>query len=193
MSHPVIYSASFRWIFVTWHFFTVMAAASGILIVATFVLGIACRVNFGKGLLRYLDAEEPLDGNDFPPVFHEKMDFGDDPETVEFPSSRGRPVPTFSATFGSGPEVPKPTQMRFGPSRGPGTNAYSGTQASHQQVDRQRAGFVAGSLSSPSLGSGSIEASLARSPTKGSQATLKSGSSTSSGRTDPMGNRWVIE
>lgn len=82
-----------------------MACSSVFLTVLAFVLGIVCRMNFGKGLLRYLNAQEPLPGDDFAPV-----SYGSDPEKVDFPSNH-QPIPTFSATFGKGSEVPVPTQM----------------------------------------------------------------------------------
>lgn len=176
-------SISFRWTFVVWPFFAVMAVVSGTLMIVTFILGVACRFNFGKGLPRYLNAEEPLEGNDFTPVFPEQRDFYDDPEKVDFPSSNGRPIPTFSATFGKGSEVPRPTQMHFGPSRGPGKDMYGGTQVSHQRGES-----IARSVSSSTSGS-----HLARTDTRDSQMTYNSESSINSGRTNILGKRWVIE
>ncbi|KAJ4483096.1 hypothetical protein C8J55DRAFT_558078 [Lentinula edodes] len=71
--------------------------------VLAFTLGIVCCLNFGKGLLlRYLNAREPLPGDDFTPVNH-----GSDPEKVEFPSNQ-QPIPTFSAASGKGNEIPVP-------------------------------------------------------------------------------------
>lgn len=52
-----------------------------------------------------VNAEEPLPGDDYSSSEKEKIDF----------PSNARPVPTFSAAFGSGDEVPPPSQMRFGP------------------------------------------------------------------------------
>ncbi|KAJ6604213.1 hypothetical protein DFH09DRAFT_967420 [Mycena vulgaris] len=102
-------STTFRWTFATWNFFGIMASASVFLTLVSFVLGVICRYNFGKGLLRYLNAEEPLPGHDFVPITR-----AEDLEKVSFPSNE-KPVPTFSATFGSGSEVPVPSQM-FKPS-----------------------------------------------------------------------------
>lgn len=99
----MFFSTTFRWTFVTWSFFSVMACASVFLTVASFILGVICRFNFGKGLLRYLNAEQPLP-NDF--VYYG----GSDIEKVDFPSNE-KPIPTYSATFGSGQEVPPPSQM----------------------------------------------------------------------------------
>ncbi|KAK0456411.1 hypothetical protein EV421DRAFT_1752315 [Armillaria borealis] len=104
-------STTFRWSFVTWRFFSVMATASVLLTVTAFVLGIICRFNFGKGLPRYLDAQEPLPGDDFTAVY------SSDIEKVQFPSNE-KPIPTFSASFGSGSEVPPPRLM-FPSVRGP--------------------------------------------------------------------------
>ena len=77
--------------------------------VITFILGLIFCFNFGKGL----SAEDPLEGEDFLPVFPEKWGFNNDPEKVEFPSSNGCSVLTFSATFGKGIEVPKPTRLHL--------------------------------------------------------------------------------
>jgi hypothetical protein len=98
-------ASTFRWIYLSWIFFGLMACSSVFLTVLAFVLGIVCRMNFGKGLPRYLNAQEPLPGDDFAPVTH-----GTDPEKVEFPSNH-QPIPTFSAAFGKGSEVPVPSQM----------------------------------------------------------------------------------
>jgi len=103
-------ATTFRWTFINWRFFSVMAVASVLLTLASFILGVVCRYNFGKGLPRYLNAQEPLAGDDFVPV-------GSDMEKVAFPSDE-KPIPTYSATFGSGPEVPVPSQM-FAPRLGP--------------------------------------------------------------------------
>lgn len=46
-------STTFRWTFTTWTFFSIMACASVFLTVMSIVLGIVCRLNFGKGLARY--------------------------------------------------------------------------------------------------------------------------------------------
>lgn len=48
-------AATFRWTFVQWRFFSVMASASVLLAFITLVLGIICRFNFGKGLPRYCE------------------------------------------------------------------------------------------------------------------------------------------
>lgn len=44
---------TFRWLFVVWRFFSLMATASVFLTIVAFVLGVVCRYNFGKGLPRY--------------------------------------------------------------------------------------------------------------------------------------------
>lgn len=96
-------STAFRWTYMTWTFFGVMTTASVFLALVAFILGIICRINFGKGLIRYLNAEEPIP-EDFVPVNYE-----DDLEKIAFPTDDRR-VPTFSSTFGAGQEV-SPSQM----------------------------------------------------------------------------------
>lgn len=44
---------TFRWTFVEWRFFSLMASASVALSLLLLVLGIICRMNFGKGLPKY--------------------------------------------------------------------------------------------------------------------------------------------
>ncbi|KAJ7042664.1 hypothetical protein C8F04DRAFT_1076686 [Mycena alexandri] len=108
-------STTFRWTFRTWNFFGIITSASVFLTLVSFTLGVICRLNFGKGLLRYLNAQESLPGDDFVPITRG----GDDMEKVAFPSNE-KPVPTYSATFGSGSEVPVPSQMfRPSPQLGP--------------------------------------------------------------------------
>ncbi|KAI0786109.1 hypothetical protein C8Q75DRAFT_304199 [Abortiporus biennis] len=101
---------TFRWTWVTWDFFGVMASASVFLTFTSLVMGIICRCNFGKGLARYLNGQEELSDDDFVPVSFEK---GGDIEKFEFPSTVA-PIPTFSAAFGTGPEIPPPAQSKFG-------------------------------------------------------------------------------
>lgn len=96
-------STAFRWTYTTWTFFGVMASASVFLTLVAFILGIICRINFGKGLIRYLNAEEPIP-EDFVPV-----NYGDDLEKIAFPVD-DRKVPTISTTFSAGQEV-SPSQM----------------------------------------------------------------------------------
>lgn len=144
-----------------WPFFAFVTVLAGALLLLTLCLGFACRLNFGKGLPRYLNAMEPLDGDDFIPVFSEKG-LDNDPEKVEFPST-GRPIPTFSATFGKGSEVPVPSHMQF------------------QQF---RVDPITRSASSSSSTSGT-DGHLARNDSKGSQMSHNSSNS--------VGKRWVIE
>jgi hypothetical protein len=43
-------SASFRWTFLEWRFFSLMASASVLLTLSALITGIVCRLGFGKGL-----------------------------------------------------------------------------------------------------------------------------------------------
>jgi len=114
-------SISFRWTYMTWTFFGVMTSTSVFLALVAFILGIACRINFGKGLVQrrefelvflllpilcgwVVNAEEPLP-DDFIPA-----NYGDDPEKIAFPSDR-RMALTYSITFGPGQEALTPSQM----------------------------------------------------------------------------------
>lgn len=46
-------SPTFRWTFIQWGFFGAMAANSALLVLIGLIVGIMCRMNFGKGLVNY--------------------------------------------------------------------------------------------------------------------------------------------
>jgi hypothetical protein len=94
-------SGTFRWTFVQWGFFGAMASVSALLVLIGFVVGIMCRLNFDKGLVHYLNAEEPLRDSFIQTVPGEET-LSD--EKFDFPSTRF-PIPTFTAMFGSDDEA----------------------------------------------------------------------------------------
>ncbi|KAF8592010.1 hypothetical protein K439DRAFT_1379802 [Ramaria rubella] len=169
-------STAFRWTFVVWPFFAVMAVTSGTLMILTFLLAVACRFNFGKGLPRYLNIQEPLENNDFTPVFPETFSYDGDPEKVEFPSSN-LPIPTFSATFGKGSEVPRPSQMHFGSQHAVGVGP----------VSHRRGASISTTVDSLKTDD------MSRSDSRGSQVSYNSDIATRNSLTSAMGKRWVIE
>ncbi|KAG5725096.1 hypothetical protein E4T56_gene10267 [Termitomyces sp. T112] len=63
----MFYSIVYRWEFLNWPYLGCFTVASLILIVASLVLGVICRLNFGKGLAQYLRAEAALASVDFAP------------------------------------------------------------------------------------------------------------------------------
>jgi hypothetical protein len=81
----LFYSTTFRWYvrgdfsgsflvsflsirsFMQWPYFGCFTVASFILLIASIVLGVVCRMNFGKGLKQYLHAEETLESLNFAP------------------------------------------------------------------------------------------------------------------------------
>lgn len=90
----MFYSAVYRWTFYAWPNFGCFVTASLILLVATFVLGILCRLNFGKGLSQYLHAEAALASMNFAPeVFDRDQDYGDNKTPLE--DLKENPVPTY--------------------------------------------------------------------------------------------------
>ncbi|KAF9821816.1 hypothetical protein IEO21_00246 [Rhodonia placenta] len=105
---------TFRWTFLQWRFFSIMASVSVLLALVTLSLGIVCRVNFGKGLPRYLNAQEPLPDDDFlPTVVDSKL--GEDVEKAAFPSN-DLPIPTYNSfTFGSQQAAAPPSPTPYGP------------------------------------------------------------------------------
>lgn len=112
-------SPTFRWTYMTWTFFGVMTTTSVFLTLLSFIFGIICRLNFGKGLPHYrawsilvtcalplmlctvVNGREPIE-DDLQPVI------AGDPEKVAFPSSN---EPIFSVAFGPEVQVPVLPQM----------------------------------------------------------------------------------
>ncbi|PIL30969.1 hypothetical protein GSI_07138 [Ganoderma sinense ZZ0214-1] len=189
-------AATFRWTYATWFFFRIMTTSAVVLALLVFILGIVCRINFGKGLTRYLNAQEELDDDYYPEKTY-------DSEKIDFPPNF-EPVPTFSAMFGTGPEVPPPAQMRFGPRHmGPrfASNASSNpfdTPTESRSVSSSWLRPSTTTLNGSQSGSGSPPLSSAASLRSGSPTSLTrqtsvssqmSANSAGSGR----GKRWVIE
>lgn len=97
----MFFSTTFRWTFITWQFFSIMACTSVFLTLLSFILGVVCRFNFGKGMARYLSAHQPLLEDDFSP--------NSDMEKVAFPTNEK--LPTFSVAFDSKSDVPYTTHL----------------------------------------------------------------------------------
>ncbi|KAF8917502.1 hypothetical protein CPB85DRAFT_1215337 [Mucidula mucida] len=88
----MFYSDSFRWTFLNWLFFSIMASLSVALTVTVFILGVICRYNFGKGLPHFLNPDESFSDTDSTHSFDE--------EKVAFPSRESRfQVRPFSLVF----------------------------------------------------------------------------------------------
>jgi len=68
-----------------------MATASVILTLLSVILGVVCRLNFGKGLARYLNAHQPLEDEEYTTGYESS-----DIEKVAFPSSE-KPLPTYAS------------------------------------------------------------------------------------------------
>ncbi|EPQ61083.1 hypothetical protein GLOTRDRAFT_113542 [Gloeophyllum trabeum ATCC 11539] len=187
-------SRTFRWTFLQWRFFSIITSASVFLTLMTFVLGVICRLNFGKGLPRYLNAQEPLPGDDFEPVSpgSEKMD----EEKVQFPD-HSVPVPTYSAAFGSGNEVPPPSQMFAPRQMGPRFTQTSSnmTFGGHSSMTTVQPPYIA-HVRKPSNASSTYYSNgttLSRHDSRGSQNSYSSQSSGHGSDRTIGGKRWVIE
>jgi len=63
----LFYSEVYRWSFEQWPYLACYTVASFTLLIASLVLGIICRMNFGKGLAQYLHAESTLASLNFAP------------------------------------------------------------------------------------------------------------------------------
>ncbi|TFK93548.1 hypothetical protein K466DRAFT_100398 [Polyporus arcularius HHB13444] len=179
-------AATFRWTYATWLFFSLMTTAAVLLTLTTLILGIVCRINFGKGLTRYLNAQEELTDSEY----NSPVEKTYDSEKFAFPSNDDS-IPSYSVTFGSGQEVPPPSQMRFSPPRNMGPRFYSGTTLSSDTNP-----FVTPTNTEPSLSAGSPSpTSLSRQTSRASQqstfSTNSAGSQNSAG--SGRSKRWVIE
>lgn len=201
----MFFSTTFRWTFVTWRFFSIMACISVFLTVISFIFGVICRFNFGKGLLRYrklhhylplirnilslgtVSADHPLPDDDY------VDDYGSsDIEKVDFPSNE-KPIPTYSVTFGSGQEVPPPSQMFA--TRGPRFfNKLAQPFETAPVTVPPVAVTLTRKVSDGSLDSGHVKRSDTHSSQKsfGSLASYYSYSDRGHTRSDSQ-KRWVIE
>jgi len=92
-------SASFRWTFLEWRFFGLMASASVLLALSALITGVVCRLGFGMGLPEHLNETRRTEDEDalFTPYIRDDISETSS-EKVEFPPL-GYPVPTFSAAF----------------------------------------------------------------------------------------------
>ncbi|KAE9406129.1 hypothetical protein BT96DRAFT_282076 [Gymnopus androsaceus JB14] len=68
-SSGVFASPLYMFIFHTWPFFASLTVVAYVLIVFTSIMGVFCRLQFGKGLPEFLQQKEVPEGADFAPVF----------------------------------------------------------------------------------------------------------------------------
>jgi len=89
-------SNTFRWTFTDWRFFSVMSTASSTLLLLTTILAIICFMNFGKGLKRFLKAQEPIPETYEQPTSARDVEKAGD--RVDFPTVS--PIPSYAVAFG---------------------------------------------------------------------------------------------
>jgi hypothetical protein len=77
----------YLYIISAWPFFTAVTVTAYAVLVVTVILGILCRLNFGKGLKHYLEVTDALEGVDFTPVVFPKYGDEKDPEKFAFDDS----------------------------------------------------------------------------------------------------------
>ncbi|KAF9030874.1 hypothetical protein BDZ89DRAFT_647470 [Hymenopellis radicata] len=138
----MFYSDSFRWTFLNWLFYSIMASLSVALTVTAFMLGVICRYNFGKGLPHFLNPDESVSDTDSTHSFdEEKVAFPSREmvrpfsmvfEIVHPPVAAAPPIPEMPRDIPAEPTVAPPTFM------GSGRTAESG---SHQDLPLARPGF----------------------------------------------------
>lgn len=142
-----------------------------------------------------MNAQESLPGDDF-----EYYGGAEDIEKVDFPSNE-KPIPTYSAAFGSGQEVPPPSQMfpaRLGPRFFNRSAEPFDTPSDKSPVSPPPAAL----MRNVSGGSSHTTASVVRSDTRGSTGSTGSVPSYYSYSRSDSGHsrnesqqpkRWVIE
>ncbi|KAJ7468593.1 hypothetical protein FB451DRAFT_1400957 [Mycena latifolia] len=81
MATLMFFSPLYRFVLTEWSFFATVSITAYILLVATSVLAIICRLQFGKGLAHFLHVTEVLEEGDFTPVYFSKG--GDSPAFFE--------------------------------------------------------------------------------------------------------------
>ncbi|KAJ7160792.1 hypothetical protein C8R46DRAFT_1223134 [Mycena filopes] len=105
-----------RFVIKEWSFYATMTVTSYILLVATSVLAVVCRLQFGKGLAHFLQVSAALDDGDFTPVYFSKgaEKMGDDASDFEKKISFDSDMPTlkYSSSETKGPRVPEAAHQR---------------------------------------------------------------------------------
>ncbi|KAI3612725.1 hypothetical protein WG66_014612 [Moniliophthora roreri] len=93
----MFYSQVYRWTFYAWPNMGCFTTASIILFLASFVLGLLCRLNFGQGLSQYLHAEAALASSNFAPEVFERDVEKNKTSLDDLKEKRGfeLPIPTF--------------------------------------------------------------------------------------------------
>ncbi|EEB93247.1 hypothetical protein MPER_08126, partial [Moniliophthora perniciosa FA553] len=93
----MFYSEVYRWTFYVWPNMGCFTTSSIILLLASFVLGLLCRLNFGQGLSQYLHAEAALASSNFAPEVFERDVEKNKTSLDDLKEKRGPelPVPTF--------------------------------------------------------------------------------------------------
>ncbi|KAK7035387.1 hypothetical protein VNI00_011918 [Paramarasmius palmivorus] len=95
----MFYSQVYRWTYYAWPNMGCFTTASILLFLASFVLGLLCRLNFGKGLSQYLHAEAALASSNFAPEVFEHDVEKDKTYMEELTQRRPQeqPLPTYYA------------------------------------------------------------------------------------------------
>jgi hypothetical protein len=189
-------ATTFRWTFVEWRFFSIITSASAFLTLCALILGVICRLNFGKGLPQHLAAEEALPGDDFEPMVKpgvnvdiEKASYYE--EKVDFPSTHA-PVPTWHTAYGND------SAPAFAPSYTPPrlvspSESQSSTQfPSPVEPAAPRLPSPAHTRA-PTLGSPQDAAPLGRHGSITSQRSASSRHSSNESTSFGKSKRWVIE
>ncbi|KAF7297186.1 hypothetical protein MIND_00951700 [Mycena indigotica] len=74
MATLTLISPLYRFVLTSWSFYATISITADVLLIATSVLAIVCRTQFGKGLAHFLRVETMLDEGDFTPVTFAKGD-----------------------------------------------------------------------------------------------------------------------
>ncbi|KAJ7141871.1 hypothetical protein C8R43DRAFT_1238280 [Mycena crocata] len=72
ISTVVFTSPLYRFVMGQWSFYATMSVTAYILLVATSILAVICRLQFGKGLAHFLRVTDALEAGDFTPVYFSK-------------------------------------------------------------------------------------------------------------------------
>jgi len=189
-------ATTFRWTFVEWRFFSIITSASALLTLCALILGVVCRLNFGKGLPQHLAAEEQPPGDDFEPMIKpevivdvEKASYYE--EKVDFPPTHA-PIPTWHTAYGN--DSPPEFAPSYTPPRlvSPSDSQPSTQFPSPAETVAPRLPSLAHTRA-PTLGSPQDAAPLGRHGSIASQHSTRSGHSSNESASFSRSKRWVIE
>ncbi|KAJ7656674.1 hypothetical protein B0H17DRAFT_1098091 [Mycena rosella] len=117
MASLMFFSPLYRFVLGEWTFYATMSITAYVLLIATSVLAVICRLQFGKGLAHFLHVTEALEEGDFTPVYFSKgpdspSSFLNEKEDLEKQAELESELPVLGYASKAQIQVPAPSHGR---------------------------------------------------------------------------------